>query len=214
MKSNKKLLIGLLILVIVSGLGYLTYSYGIKKAGISEVPYGDEFAQTDEGYQEAMRNVEDSGPSGEDSPWLTYSSEVHGFAFDYPVTVFVEVTDGVKLPLVYMDKELIIIPDGYGGYLTPVEIRTAPLIGEETVAERVANLKGSFDQETYEEKELPRHLTGVWMSGMCEGFGCGGDQMENIVLEGPNGLVSIAYLPGGKFEEDLFGRILATFRFD
>lgn len=219
----KIILIVFLILAVAAGLVYLGYWWGLKKSAapatktragqeqIREVPYGDENFETDEDYQRAMRELTEEGPSGEESPWLTYTNEAHGFSFQYPVSVFLEETDGVNRPLVYLDTELIIIPPAYGGQLTPVEIRVPPLIDNTRVEEEAA----SFRQILYpdaQEKELKPPLKGVRVSGTCQGFPCEGEEYQQIIIESSKGLIVINHLPRHNFNQALLDSILNTFK--
>lgn len=228
--DNKKLILKtifftLLVLLTIGGLVYLGYLYGQKQAGkpaektspspaqkqVKEVPFGDEDFETDEEYQKAMQEVTDEGPSGEESPWITYENKTHGFSFQYPSTVFIEETDGVNLPLLYLDTKLIIIPEGYGGFLTPVEINAR---GEKTYQEATANLSEDiFYPGTYEEEKLKSPLKGIRVSGTCQGFPCDGQEHHLIYLDGPKGLININYTPGERFPKPLFNKILNAFRF-
>jgi hypothetical protein len=174
---------------------------------------GDEFAEIDPDYQQAMREYTDQGPSGEESPWLTYTNETHQFSFQYPVTVFLEETEGTTLPLVYLDTKLIIVPPDYGSQLTPVEIRVPPLIEETTVEERVENMKVFFDEETYQEATPSAPLVGSRVSGTWQGFPFEGETFEEVILQGPRGLVIINFIGSDEFTKELFDKIIATFKF-
>ena len=226
----KTVLITFLVLVSAAGLVYAGFWYGQKQTAegakkslspkkpsqteeqVKEVPFGDEEFQNNEEYQKSMEEYEDEGCTGEDCSWITYKNEAKGFSFQYPSTVFLEKTDGVNLPLVFLDTKLIIIPEGYGGFLTPVEINVR---GEKTYQEATENLSEDiFYPNTYQEEKLKTPLKGIRVSGTCQGFPCDGQEHHLIYLDGPKGLININYTPDSdRFPKSLFNKILTTFRF-
>jgi len=207
----KTVLLTFLVLFCAGALLYAGFWYGKRGEQVKEIPFGDEDLETDEEYQKAMQEVTDEGPSGEESPWITYKNETHGFSFQYPSTVFLEKTDGVNLPLVYLDTKLIIFPEGYGGFLTPVEINAR---GEKTYQQATENLSEDiFYPGTYQEEKFKPPLKGIRVSGTCQGFPCDGQEYHLIYLDGLKGLININYTPGEKFPKPLFNKILNSFRF-
>lgn len=201
----------LLILFASFGLIFVGFWYGQQSDKQKEVSEGDEFQETDPQWKKAMQEV--TPDPNEKLPLIPYRNDTHKFSFEYPSIVFLEPTDGVKLPLVYLDTQLIVLPQAYGGFLTPVEIRVPPLITSKTVTEQVIAFKNSVYKNSYQEKVLPSSLKGVWARGKCEGFPCDGEVLEEVILAGPKGLVVINFLPTETFSQNLFDQILATFQF-
>jgi len=231
--NNKKLifstiLITLFVLLAGASLIYLGFWYGQRQAKIAkpeqkqektipspqskkqpkEVPYGDEDLETDQEYQKSMQEYDDEGCTGEQCSWMTYSNQTYGFSFKYPSTVFLKETDGSNLPLIYLNTSLITIPEAYGGFLTPVEIRVDQ---EGTLDEKEDSDKSMYYPNTYEEKTLPSGLKGIWTKGIMQGM-YDGEEIQEVILESSNGLIILNYLPNPDFSYDLFEKILATFK--
>lgn len=184
-----------------------------EKKSVQEVPHGDEDLETDEEYQRALEEYDDQGCTGESCSWMTYQDEIHGFSFQYPSTVFLEKTDGYNLPLVFLDTELIIIPEAYGGFLTPVEFNHR---GDETFEEVLTRIKGNEDlfyPNTFKEEEFSSPVKGIRVSGVCQSFPCDGQKHHMVFLDGPRGLININFTPTEQFTENLFDKILATVKF-
>lgn len=168
-------------------------------AQINEVPYGDENQDTDAQYQEAMNN-------------LTYRNETFGFSFIYPTSVYLqEGTDVARQPLLFVDTQPIVIPEVYGGPLTPVEISVPPLVPYKNTAEAITSFKRNNYKNSYQEKNLPANLGGIWMNGKMQGF-LDGTQNELLLLEGKNGLIQISFFHNEKFSQELFDKIITSFK--
>lgn len=215
----------LLLSVIVLGLVYLGYVYGIRKANsgrvtrltpspAAEVPFGDENLETDENYQRAMReNVGESGGIRAEEQWLNYKSTIQGLSFDYPVAkYFLEEKSGEQ-PIIFIDKEMIIIPEAYGGPLTAVEISTVKLEKGKTWKDYFEEVRVNFNVSSIREKTLPSGWKGKWISGVWQGF-MEGTKVEDVVLEGKNGVVSILFIPGRGVEEKDFERMMKSLKLE
>ena len=217
----KTVLITFLCLGLAASLVYLGFWYGQKQAVLppskgkikslppTEVPFGDEDLDTDAEYQRQMQELTNQGAKDETTSWTTYTNNPYGFAFKYPETVFLLETDGTHLPLVYLATYPIVIPEAYGGPLTPVEIR----VDQNTaLSDQVAIAKDLYYPDTIKQVALKPPLKGVRISGTLQGM-LDGEYFEQLILDGPQGLILINYIPNDDFTPALFNQILNNCKF-
>ncbi len=199
-----------LVLTTAAGLVYTGFWYGQKmtrkQVESQEVPFGDEDLETDKEYQEAMAEYRDEGCTGETCAWMTYTNDKYGFSFQYPSTVFLEETDGETYALVYLDTNLIIVPEVYGGFLTPIEIRFE---SNRTVSEKLKEAEDLFYMDTLIQNSLPQPLKGVRIKGTMQGM-YDGEELEEVFVEASGGIIVVTYLPFSSFPQDIFEKILQS----
>ena len=228
-KTNSRFLLKILLFIVLvlltgSGLVYVGYWYGtsskqqeiapLKKfraptGNLPEVSEGDEFTETDQRWKEA---VDKTTEEYKKTQMLYYKNDDYKFAFYYPTGIFVEKNPrpSQEGPIIFLDTKLIVVPEVYGGPLTPVEIS----ISTKTLSQELDSFKngGYTDPLTYREKELPPNLKGkgVWAASVMKGF-MEGSGIETVLLKGSKGLIDISYYPNESFSSKDFDQILATF---
>ena len=178
----------------------------------NEVPYGDEDLDKDPAYQKAMRE-EVSQPEEAGLVFVPFTDEKIKFSFNFPPSeVFLEKSDRGNLPAVFMDTKLIVVPQAYGGPLTPVEIRVPPLINYRTLDEAVTSSKEFFVAGSVKETKVSSPYTGVRLRGTAEVYGNPEGPYERVLIKANNGIIVIDFWEGKGFSREIFERILATFK--
>jgi len=200
----KKLLIVPVVILLITLSVALGFFIRDKQKAIP-IDQGDEFMETDPGYKKAMESIT---PNPNEKPiWIPFKNDIYNYSFSYPPNVFLETKDNI----VFLDTRIIDIPSGYDSFLTPMQIS----IVNKTLTDQLLVVKKLFTTESYMETTLAPPLNGKRVEGIWQGYPYDGERFVEVVLDGSKGLIVAGYLPGsfeGRFPQDLFENILATFK--